>query len=141
VEAKWMLIPMFAQVVLTMAIMQLARTRRLRAVNAGEVNGTYFKTQEGAMPPRYVLQSDQIVLNFFETPMLFFAAGVAAIALNVVSEALVGLGGVYVALRLWHAQIKLTHNKLGPRALIFAISVFIILLMWIVLLLGAFGVF
>ena len=138
-EAKWMLLPMFAQVVLTMAVMQLARTRRLRAVNAGEVNGTYFKTQEGAMPPRYVLQSDQMVLNFFETPMLFFAAGVAAMSLNLVSEVLVGLGGIYVVLRVWHAQIKLTHNKLGPRALIFAISVFIILVMWVVLLLAAFN--
>ena len=134
-----MLLPMFAQVVLTMAVMQLARTRRLRAVNAGEVNGTYFKTQEGAMPPRYVLQSDQMVLNFFETPMLFFAAGVAAMSLNLVSEVLVGLGGIYVVLRVWHAQIKLTHNKLGPRALIFAISVFIILVMWVVLLLAAFN--
>ena len=103
-EAKWMLLPMFAQVIVTLAIMQLARTRRLRAVNAGEVNGTYFKTQEGPMPPRYVLQSDQMVLNFFETPMLFFAVGIAAMALNMVSEALVGLGGVYVVLRIWHAN-------------------------------------
>tara|TARA_Y100000589_G_scaffold291931_1_gene295745 strand:+ start:179 stop:601 length:423 start_codon:yes stop_codon:yes gene_type:complete len=139
VEAKWMLLPMFAQVVLTMAIMQLARTRRLRAVNAGEVNGTYFKTQEGPKPPRYVLQSDQMVLNFFETPMLFFAAGLAAMTLNLVNEALLGLGWVYVVLRLWHAQIKLTHNKLGPRALIFAISVAIILFMWIALLAAAFA--
>ena len=137
-EAKWMLLPMFAQVIVTLAIMQLARTRRLRAVNAGEVNGTYFKTQEGPMPPRYVLQSDQMVLNFFETPMLFFAVGIAAMALNMVTEALVGLGGVYVVLRIWHAKIKLTHNKLGPRAIIFALSVFLILVMWVVLLLEAF---
>ena len=130
---------MFAQVVLTLAMMQIARTRRLRAVQAGEVNGTYFKTNEGPKPPRYVLQSDQMVLNFFETPMLFFVVGVAAMTLNVVSPALLGLGWGYVALRIWHAQIKLTHNKLGPRALIFAISVLIILIMWIVLLAGAFN--
>ena len=137
-EAKWMLLPMFAQVVLTLAMMQIARTRRLRAVKAGEVNGTYFKTNEGPKPPRYVLQSDQMVLNFFETPVLFFAVALAAMTLNLVNSVLVGLAGIYVGLRIWHAQIKLTHSKLGPRATVFALSVLIIFAMWAALVANAF---
>ena len=130
-EPKWMLLPMLAQVVLTAAVMQLARMRRLKAVNAGEVSGTYFKTMEGNPPPRYVLQSDQMVLNFFETPMLFFTAGLAGMALNLVDPVLIGLAWAFVAGRMWHAHIKLTHNKIGPRALAFTVTVVLIMLMWI----------
>ncbi len=130
-ESKWMLLPMLAQVLLTATIMQLARMRRLKAVKAGEVSGTYFKTMEGNPPPRYVLQSDQLVLNFFETPILFFAAGLAAMALNLVDPILVGLAWTFVLGRMWHAQVKLSHNKLGPRALAFTVTVVLITLMWL----------
>jgi|MDTC01.3.fsa_nt_gb hypothetical protein len=130
-ESKWMLLPMLAQVLLTATIMQLARMRRLKAVKAGEVSGTYFKTMEGNPPPRYVLQSDQLVLNFFETPILFFAAGLAAMALNLVDPILVGLAWAFVLGRMWHAQVKLSHNKLGPRALAFTVTVVLITLMWL----------
>ena len=130
-EPKWMLLPMLAQEILTATIMQLARMRRLKAVNAGEVSGTYFKTMEGDPPPRYVLQGDQLVLNFFETPILFFTAAVAAIALNLVDPVLLGLAWAFVAGRAWHAHIKLTHNKLGPRALAFTVTVALIVMMWL----------
>ena len=86
---------------------------------------------EGEPPPRYVLQSDQIVLNFFETPILFFAAGLAAMALNLVDPVLIGLAWAFVLGRMWHAQVKLSHNKLGPRALAFTVTVVFIMLMWI----------
>jgi len=130
VEAKWMLLPMLAQTLLTLSVMQIARNRRLRAVNAGQVSGTYFKTMEGPKPPRDVLQSDQIVLNFFETPMLFFVVALASMALNQVNIALLGLATLYVLIRGWHAQIKLTHNKLGPRAMVFIVSLVVVMGMW-----------
>ena len=129
-EAKWMLLPMLAQTLLTLAVMHIARNRRLRAVNAGQVSGTYFKTMEGPKPPRDVLQSDQIVLNFFETPMLFFVVALASMALNQVNIALLGLATLYVLIRGWHAQIKLTHNKLGPRAMVFIVSLVVVMGMW-----------
>ena len=138
-EPKWMLLPMLSQVLLTALIMQLARMRRFKAVKAGEVNGTYFKTMEGSPPPRYVLQGDQLVLNFFETPILFFSAALAAMALNLVDPVLVGLAWAFVLGRAWHARIKLSHNKLGPRALVFMITVTLIIIMWIWLVALAFA--
>ena len=126
-EAKWMLLPMLAQTLLTLSVMHIARNRRLRAVNAGHVSGTYFKTMEGPKPPRDVLQSDQIVLNFFETPMLFFVVALASMALNQVNIALLGLATLYVLIRGWLAQIKLTHTKLGPRAMVFIVSLVVVM--------------
>ncbi len=137
-EQKWLLLPMLAQVLLTTLVMQIARMRRLKAVKAGEVSGTYFKTMEGDPPPRDVLQGDQLVLNFFETPVLFFSAALAAMALNLVDPFLIGLSWTFVLGRAWHAQIKLSHNKLGPRALVFMITVTLIVIMWIWLIALAF---
>ena len=133
-----MLLPMLAQTLLTLSVMHIARNRRLRAVNAGQVSGTYFKTMEGPKPPRDVLQSDQIVLNFFETPMLFFVVALASMALNQVNIALLGLATLYVLIRGWHAQIKLTHNKLGPRAMVFIVSLVVVMGMWGALLYSSF---
>ena len=137
-EPKWMLLPMFAQTILTFGVMQIARNRRFRAVKSGEVKGAYFKTKEGDAPPRYVLQSEQLVLNFFETPLLFFAVSLAAMILNLVDPILLGLGGAFVLIRIWHAQIKLTHNKIPKRAMAFLVSVLIICLMWVWLIAIAF---
>jgi len=131
VEAKWMLLPMLGQTILTFEVMQIARKRRLKAVNSGEVHGTYFKTMEGPPPPRYVLQGDQMILNLFETPLLFFVVAVAAMGLNLIDPILFGLGWGFVVSRVWHAYIKLTHNKIKKRAIAFAISCYIILLMWV----------
>ena len=137
-ESKWMLLPMFAQTLITFGAMQIARNRRLRAIKAGEVSGTYFKTMEGPKPPRDVLQSDQLVLNFFETPILFFGVALAAMSLNLVTPVLVSLASIYAMVRILHAQIKLTHNKLGPRAMVFTVSLLIVVVMWGALLFGAF---
>jgi len=138
-EPRWMLLPMFAQTLLTFGVMQLARTRRFKAVKDGKVSGAYFKTMEGPKPPREVLQSDQLVLNFFETPILFYVVCLAAMVLNLVEPVLLGLGTTFVLVRAWHAQVKLTHNKLGKRALVFIISLLIISLMWVWLLALAFA--
>lgn len=138
-EPKWMLLPMFAQTLLTFGVMQVARTRRFQAVKGGKVSGAYFKTMEGPKPPREVLQSDQLVLNFFETPLLFFVVCLASMVLNLADPVLCGLAGTFVLVRTWHAQIKLTHNKLGKRALVFIISLLVILLMWAWLLALAFA--
>lgn len=138
-EPKWMLLPMFAQTLLTFGVMQVARTRRFQAVKDGKVSGAYFKTMEGPKPPREVLQGDQLVLNFFETPLLFFVVCVASMVLNLVDPILCGLGGVFVAVRVWHAYVKLTHNKLGKRALAFIISLLVISLMWVWLIALAFA--
>ena len=80
-----MLIPLFAQVLLTFYVGIVMRIRREKAVKEG-ADWRYFKTFEGEKPPRYVLQADQHFTNMFETPMLFFAACIVAMTLDNVEQ-------------------------------------------------------
>jgi hypothetical protein len=125
-----MLLPLLAQVLLTFFVGLLARLRRDKAVREG-FNWRYFKTFEGELPPRYVLQSDQHFTNLFEAPMLFFAVGIISISLDTVDQILLILAVLYVIFRCIHARISLTNNRLLWRGRSFIISCSLLLVMWI----------
>ena len=129
-DIELMLLPLFAQVILTLIVGVIARRRRDRSVKDG-FNWRYFKTFEGEKPPRYVLQADQHLVNLFEAPMLFFVAGILSISLDTVDEYMLLFATFYVTTRVIHAYISLTNNRLLWRARIFILSSLILLIMWI----------
>lgn len=124
-----MLLPLFAQVVLTFVVGTVMRTRRNRAVNEG-MDWRYFKTFEGEKPARDVLQADQHFVNMFEVPMLFFAAGLAAIMFGVVDEVMLLLAAIFVLGRSVHAWISLTNNRLLHRARVYVYTCLDLLVLW-----------
>jgi len=128
-NSELMLLPLLGQVILTFCVGFLARIRREKSVKEG-FNWRYFKTFEGEKPPRYVLQADQHLVNLFEVPMLFFAAGILAISLDTVDTVILLIASIYVVSRVIHAIISLTNNRLLWRARVFMFSTIIILMMW-----------
>ena len=128
-NSELMLLPLLGQVILTFCVGLLARIRREKSVKEG-FNWRYFKTFEGEKPPRYVLQADQHLVNLFEVPMLFFAAGILAISLDTVDTMILLLASIYVISRVIHAIISLTNNRLLWRGRVFIFSTIIILVMW-----------
>ena len=128
-NSELMLLPLLGQVILTFCVGFLARIRREKSVKEG-FNWRYFKTFEGEKPPRYVLQADQHLVNLFEVPMLFFAAGILAISLDTVDTVILLFASIYVISRVIHAIISLTNNRLLWRARVFMFSTIIILMMW-----------
>ena len=128
-NSELMLLPLLGQVILTFCVGFLARIRREKSVKEG-FNWRYFKTFEGEKPPRYVLQADQHLVNLFEVPMLFFAAGILAISLDTVDTVILLFASIYVISRVIHAIISLTNNRLLWRARVFVFSTIIILMMW-----------
>ena len=128
-NSELMLLPLLGQVILTFCVGFLARIRREKSVKEG-FNWRYFKTFEGEKPPRYVLQADQHLVNLFEAPMLFFAAGILAISLDTVDTVILLFASIYVISRVIHAIISLTNNRLLWRARVFIFSTIIILMMW-----------
>ena len=127
---KLMLLPLLGQVLLTFYVGIIARLRREKSVKEG-FNWRYFKTFEGERPPRFVLQADQHLVNLFEAPVLFFAAGILAITLETVDIIMLTLAISYVISRIWHAGITLTNNRLLWRARAFILSCWILLIMWL----------
>lgn len=128
-NSELMLLPLLGQVILTFCVGLLARIRREKSVKEG-FNWRYFKTFEGEKPPRYVLQADQHLVNLFEVPMLFFAAGILAISLDTVDTMILLIASIYVISRVIHAIISLTNNRLLWRGRVFIFSTIIILVMW-----------
>jgi hypothetical protein len=128
-NSELMLLPLLGQVILTFCVGFLARIRREKSVKEG-FNWRYFKTFEGEKPPRYVLQADQHLVNLFEVPMLFFAAGILAISLDTVDTVILLFASIYVISRVIHAIISLTNNRLLWRGRVFVFSTIIILMMW-----------
>ena len=137
-DIKWMLLPLFAQFLLSILVYGIARIRRGEAVKKGLVKGRFFKTFEGEPPPRDVIAADQLVLNLFEMPVLFFTVALLIITLKLNDNVQMALASLYVSLRFWHAYIKIQNGRLTLRALVFTISTVILTCMWIWLMVQAF---
>ena len=101
IDVKWMLLPLFAQFLLSMLIYIVSRLRRGQAVKKGLVKSRFFKTFEGEPPPRDVIAADQLILNLFEMPVLFFTASIIIIALKVNDNVQMILASLYVISRFW----------------------------------------
>ena len=129
-DVKWMLLPLFAQFLLSLIIYAISRIKRGEAVKKGEVKGQYFKTFEGGKPPRDVLAVDQLILNLFEMPVLFYTVALIIITLRLNDITQMSLASLYVLSRIWHAKIKIQNGSLSRRALVFTISSIFLSCMW-----------
>jgi hypothetical protein len=75
-------------------------------------------------------QADYLVETLFETPLIFFAACLSAMALDLVDETLLALASLFVILRIAHAHQILGPNKILRRANIFFASLFTLGTFW-----------
>jgi hypothetical protein len=125
--------PMFAMVALSFGVLVILFRSRLGAVRAGAVSKKYFAVYQGETEPDYVLKSARHFANLFETPVLFYAACLAALATHQASSVMLGLAWAYVLCRVVHALIHIGPNPLRPRIYAYFASWFVLLAMWITL--------
>ena len=130
-DAKWMLLPLAAQVLLTAYSAVVMRNRRLHAVRVEGLDPLYFKTKQQGEPPRGMKQADDLFENLFETPVILFAGGLAAMALNLVDEVLLGLASLYIVCRVLHAREMLGKNSIRKRFKPWVVSLFTLAAMWL----------
>lgn len=69
--------------------------------------------------------------NQFETPLLFFALILIAIHVGATGHVMAALAWAYVATRVAHTLVHTGSNSLQRRALIFALGVACLFLMWV----------
>jgi hypothetical protein len=132
-----MLFAMFTLVLFTFFIMLLMAAMRIRSVARGDVPGTYYRLMKGHEPPEYVIKATRQFHNLLETPVLFYAAGVLFVAMDVQLPVAEIAAWSYVALRVVHACIHLTYNHPIHRLAVFALSTLCILVLWVILVLQA----
>jgi hypothetical protein len=127
----FILLPLFVQVVLTLALGIWLGGLRTTAVRRGAV-----KPQDIALGqpnwPKPVLQVGNCFRNQFEVPVLFYVLAILAIVTRQADLLFVLLSWVFVLSRLAHATVHVTSNHLTQRGAMFGAGALVLTIMWLI---------
>lgn len=123
------LLPLFVQVALTFALLMATAVLRRQALRTG------LRSDEVSLgQPRWPQRATQFANAFrnqLELPVLFYVLCVLAIITRQADYLLVALAWLFVLLRLAHAGIHVTYNRVEHRGLVFAFGCITLLTMWL----------
>lgn len=125
-----MLYAMFAMILLTFSVAGYLLNMRVSAVKSGAVKLSSFRLNDNPEIPVKMLQAARNYSNLFEVPVFFYAAGAIALGLHVVTPGMTLLSWLFVASRIAHSWIHLTHNNVIQRLQAFILGNVCVLLIW-----------
>jgi len=125
------LLPMFAQVVLTFVLLFWMGYLRIQAVRSRKAVCWGSTSPERNWSPR-VLQIGNAFHNQLELPILFYVVILLALATDSLDVILCLLSWMFVLARFVHAYIHVTSNRLDRRTGVFGIGAIALLLMWVI---------
>jgi len=128
--------PVGALAMLTFAVLLVVPLRRFRAAFARRVTAEDFRYGESANVPGEVSIPNRNYMNLLESPTLFYVACVVFYVTDLVDTPPVAMAWLYVALRVAHSVVHLTYNKVMHRMMFFAMSITVLVALWIHLLLA-----
>ncbi len=132
-----MLYPMFALVLITYLILGVNLYWRVQSVRKKQTSIKYFKLLEGGDAPEHVRAGTRHFTNLFELPVLFYAAGITTMVLQLETPFMQGLAWTFVVARAAHAVIHMGHNNVLHRMIAFWLGAMVVLAMWVTLVLQA----
>ncbi|MBS0532751.1 MAG: MAPEG family protein [Proteobacteria bacterium] len=123
------LLPLFVQALLVIAIGVVMAKRRNDAFKAG----THYRDIALREPnwPKPALQAAYAYANQFEMPVLFYVAVIVAIVTRHADIVEVVLAWVFVVCRYLQAFIHITSNNVRYRAMWFGLSAIAVIVMWV----------
>jgi hypothetical protein len=107
---------------------------RIANVKSGAISVQYFKLMQGQEVPEIITQTTRCFNNLFEVPLLFYAAGILYISLDIESMIGLSLAWFFVLMRYVQAYVHLTYNHLIHRMLSFWLAFFSTMGLWLNLL-------
>jgi hypothetical protein len=125
------LLPVFALVALTLALLFLTGYSRVRSVRRGETRVRDIALGQPNWPER-ITKIGNSYASQFELPVLFYVLVILAYVLHQTDFLLVVLSWVFVATRFVHAYIHVTSNHVGWRFNAFAAGFAVLAVMWII---------
>jgi hypothetical protein len=126
-----MLMPVFAQVALTFALLFWMSILRIQAIRQGKVAPHAIALREPNWPPR-ATQIGNAYHNQLETPLLFYALILLALETRTADSILLVLSWLFVVSRFVHAYIHITSNRIDRRGPVFLVGAIGLALMWII---------
>jgi hypothetical protein len=125
------LLPVFLQVALTLALLIWTGSRRLRAVRAQEVRPRDVSLGQQNWPAP-VQQVSNAYGNQFEIPVLFYVLVMLAMFTRKADLLFVVLSWVFVLSRFVHAGIYVTTNYVPHRFAAFLAGALVVAIMWVI---------
>jgi len=121
--------PVFAQVVLTFALLYATGRVRLASIRRGEVRVKDIAIGQNAWPER-ITRFANTYNSQFQLPVLFYAASIFAQINNAVDVVMIALAWGFVATRAVHAWIYVTANNVQQRFVAFVTGFAVLAAMW-----------
>jgi hypothetical protein len=128
--ADVVLAPLFVQVGLTFVLLFWMGGLRVGSVNRRETRLEDVALDTRNWPPR-VTKVGNAFSNQFELPVLFYVVVILALMLRKADLLFVILSWIFVLLRIVHALIHATSNKVMQRFPVYAAGAIVLLVMWI----------
>src|SRR3954454_22154982 len=127
---QMVLLPVFVQVGLTLALLIAMALGRRRALVSGETKSRDIALGEPNWP-KGATQFANCYRNQFELPVLFYVLIALALPLRHADLFIVLMSWVFVVTRFVHAGIFVTSNNMQQRSLAWFAGVLVLLAMWI----------
>jgi hypothetical protein len=125
------LLPLLVQVALTFGLGFWMAALRVRAIRSHQVQPGDVALREPNWP-KGILQVQWAYHNQLELPLLFYLLTVLVVLTKTADLLFVVLAWIYVALRLAHAVIHVTHNIMRRRGMVFIGGALVLCVMWVV---------
>ena len=125
------LLPVFAMVLLTFVLLFCTAIARRADITSGRVHPRDIALGQIAWTPQ-TQQYGNAFNNQFQLPVLFYVAMTLALITRRADLLFVVLAWVFVALRVVHAFIHVTNNRVMRRGLVFGLGWLVLMAMWIV---------
>jgi len=127
---QMVLLPVFVQVALTIALLVWTARSRTASVKSGKT-----KMRDIALgQPNWPDQPTQVANSYnsqFQLPVLFYVAVILAWITRTTDVVFVVLEWLFVLLRLGHAYVHVTSNYVPRRFQVFAAGLLVLVIMWI----------
>lgn len=124
------LAPVFVLIALTFVLNYWMAYLRVAAVSRGEVKIRDIALRQPNWPVR-TTQVGNAYHNQLELPVLFYVLVLFALVTRKADLTFVVLSWLFVALRLVHAYIFVTSNRVSRRFYVFAAASLVLLAMWV----------
>ena len=125
------LLPLFAEVILTFALMLRMGALRNADVRAGAVHRQDIALREPKWPKR-TTQAANSFSNQFELPVLFYVLTILEWVTRHAGILFVALAWVFVIFRLLQAYVHITSNVVRLRGGFYAVGAVVLMVMWAV---------
>ena len=125
------LLPVFAMVALTFVLLFRTAFARRADLTSGRVQARDIPLGQFAWTPK-TQQYGNSFNNQFQLPVLFYVVMTLALITRQADLLFVVLAWVFVVLRVAHAFIHITNNRVMRRGMIFGLGAMVLIAMWVI---------